>query len=196
MPRKLKVVNIESKQVDNDDIDNNNSNNNETMEIKQEEIKQEEIKPEEIKQEITEPIKEITDIEDIPKQKVKVSNLVACNKCGRYMKENTLKFHHEKVCKVTKEQYVPKALKNTQLKAENIKHIVKEAMNLIEREKPKKVEKIENTEPIEKPIPTRTTSQPPIRKLETIQERIPTYADLRKEKMDKKLNTINSLRLF
>ena len=70
---------------------------------------------------------------------------------------------------------------------------------MIEKEKPKKIEKIEstpNTERIEKPIPTRTTSQPPIRKLETIQERIPTYADLRKERMDKKLNTINSLRLF
>ena len=86
-----------------------------------------------------------------------------------------------------------------QLKAENIKHIVKQVMNIIEKEKPKKVEKIEktpSTETIEKPIPTRTTSQPPIRKRETIQERIPTYADLRKEKMDKKLNTINSLRLF
>ena len=194
MPRKLKVVDIEPKQEDNNNINDNNEiiNNDKIIEPTCEIIETEEI-------ETTEPIKEIIkeeQIQETPKQKTKISNLVACNKCGRYMKQNTLDFHHEKVCKVTKEQYVPKALKNTQLKAANIKHIVKEAITMIEKEKPKKIEKIENTEPMEKPIPTRTTSQPPIRKLETIQERIPTYADLRKEKMDKKMNTINSLRLF
>ena len=112
------------------------------------------------------------------------------------MKQNTLDFHHNKICKARSEEYIPKALKNTQLKAQNIKHIVKEAITMIENEKPKKVEKTPNTETVEKQQPTRVTSQPPIRKLETIQERIPTYADLRKEKMERKINTMNSLRLF
>ena len=69
------------------------------------------------------------------------------------------------------------------MKAENIKRIVKEAINLIEKDKPKKTEK---RKVIEKTQPIRTTSQPPIRKLETIQERMPTYADLRREKMERK----------
>ena len=51
------------------------------------------------------------------------------------MKQNTLDFHHNKICKARSEEYVPKALKNTQLKAQNIKHIVKEAITLIENEK-------------------------------------------------------------
>ena len=115
------------------------------------------------------------------------------------MKQNTLDFHHVKICKARNEEYIPKALKNTQLKAENIKHIVKEAINLIEKEKPKKAEKVvnEDVKPItEDKTPIRTSSQPPVRKLETIHERTPTYVDLRREKLQKKINTINSLKLF
>lgn len=112
------------------------------------------------------------------------------------MKQNTLDFHHDRVCKARSEQFIPKALKNIKLKAENIKHIVKEAIDIIEKEKPKKVEKVVNEEvkPIEK-APERVSSVPPVRKLSPIQER-PLYSDLRREKLQKKINTINSLKLL
>ena len=52
----------------------------------------------------------------------------------------------------------------------------------------------EVTKPIEK-TPERVSSVPPVRKLSPIQER-PLYNDLRRERMEKKINTINSLKLF
>ena len=115
------------------------------------------------------------------------------------MKQNTLDFHHDKVCKARGEEHIPKALKNTKLKAENIKHIVREAIDIIEKERPKKTERVESVvkeevKPIEK-TPERVSSVPPVRKLEPIQER-PLYNDLRRERMEKKINTINSLKLF
>ena len=127
---------------------------------------------------------------------MKVSNLVPCPKCNRYMKQNTLDFHHDKVCKMRSEEFIPKALKNIKLKAENIKHIVKEAIYIIEKEKPKKVEAVvkEEVKPIEK-TPERVSSVPPVRKLEPIQER-PVYSQLRQERMEKKIYMINSLKIF
>ena len=216
MPRKLKVVNLEPKQEENNDIAVVN-------EIVVEDVK-EEIKTaasqetpivsleqtyestpnNEVKEEVKHEVKEEVTQEQTPKQKVKISNLVACPRCGRYMKQNTLDFHHDKVCKSRSEEFIPKALKNTKLKAENIKHIVKEAMDIIEKERPKKIEKVETsikeaesihvTKPIEK-APERVSSVPPVRKLSPIQER-PLYNDLRRERMEKKINTINSLKLF
>lgn len=228
MPRKLKIVNIETKQEENN---NNNEVVNEVIvddvktEIKKEELPATTTPNTEVKEEKKTEEKVVETEEQKPKTKVKVSNLIACEKCGRYMKENTLRFHHEKVCKVAKEQYVPKALKNTKIKAENIKHIVKEAIDLIEKERPKKIEKepepekiiikekevapegrlhgdpqglpqeqikpiIEEKQPI---MPIRTSSQPPIRRLDTIQERIPTYADIRRERIEKKNNNIHNI---
>ena len=75
----------------------------------------------------------------------------------------------------------------------------KEAINIIENEKTKKIEKPPQTtsnDQKQTAAPVRTTSQPPVRKLETIQERIPTYNDLRREKMERKVNVLNSLKLF
>ena len=205
MPRKLKVVNLEPKQEENNDIEVVN-------EIVVEDVK-EEIKTEEtplvslevntpnneVKEEVKHEEKALETQEQPPKQKVKISNLVACPRCNRYMKQNTLDFHHDKVCKSRSEEFIPKALKNTKLKAENIKHIVKEAIEIIEKEKPKKIEKVEpvvkeEPKPIEK-APERVSSVPPVRKLSPIQER-PLYNDLRRERMEKKINTINSLKLF
>ena len=170
------------------------------METQQREVQQE-IKQEIIEQEEVKPIKEEVIHRDsqIPKQKTKISNLVACPNCNRYMKQNTLDFHHAKICKARSEEYIPKALKNSQLKAQNIKHIVKEAINIIENEKTKKIEKPPQTtsnDQKQTTAPVRTTSQPPVRKLETIQERIPTYNDLRREKMERKVNVLNSFKLF
>ena len=52
----------------------------------------------------------------------------------------------------------------------------------------------EETKPIEK-APERVSSVPPVRKLEPIQER-PLYSQLRQERMEKKINMINSLKIF
>ena len=153
----------------------------------------------EIKDEVkTEEKVIIDDKQQQPKTKVKVSNLVACPRCNRYMKQITLDFHHDRVCKARGEEFIPKALKNTKLKAENIKHIVKEAIDLIEKERPKKAEtivkeEIQQKQIIEEKPPIRTSSQPPIRKLETIQERTPTYADLRRDRIEKRNNTMSNL---
>ena len=196
MPRKLNVVNLEPKEEENNDIEVVNEIVVEDVKV---ETKNEDVEPTpnvEIKEEEKPIIKEP---EQQQKTKVKVSNLVACPRCNRYMKQNTLDFHHDKVCKMRGEEYVPKALKNTKLKAENIRHIVKEAIISIENERSKKAEKVEavvkeESKPIEK-TPERVSSVPPVRKLEPIQER-PLYSQLRQERMEKKINMINSLKIF
>ena len=197
MPRKLKVVNLESTQAENNEIEIIN-NESPKEEVIVEDVPVVENTPNiEAKEEIK--TEETTTIDETPKQKIKISNLVACPRCNRYMKQNTLDFHHDKVCKMRGEEYVPKALKNTKLKAENIKHIVKEAIISIENERSKKAEKVEavvkeESKPIEK-TPERVSSVPPVRKLEPIQER-PLYSQLRQERMEKKINMINSLKIF
>ena len=196
MPRKLNVVNLEPKEEENNDIEVVNEIVVEDVKV---ETKNEDVEPTpnvEVKEEEKPIIKEP---EQQQKTKVKVSNLVACPRCNRYMKQNTLDFHHDKVCKMRGEEYVPKALKNTKLKAENIRHIVKEAIISIENERSKKAEKVEavvkeESKPIEK-TPERVSSVPPVRKLEPIQER-PLYSQLRQERMEKKINMINSLKIF
>ena len=138
MPRKLKVVNLEPKEEENNDIEVVNEIVVEDVKV---ETKKEDVDPtlnNEVKEEIKQEEKVIESQEQPPKQKIKVSNLVACPRCNRYMKQNTLDFHHDRVCKARGEEYIPKALKHTKLKAENIKHIVKEAIDIIEKERPKK----------------------------------------------------------
>ena len=76
MPRKIKVVDIEPKQEDNNNINDNNEiiNNDKIIEPTCEIIETEEI-------ETTEPIKETIkeeQIQETPKQKTKISNSVAC----------------------------------------------------------------------------------------------------------------------
>ena len=66
--------------------------------------------------------------------------------------------------------------KNDQQKTERVESIVKEEVK-----------------PLEK-APERVSSVPPVRKLEPIQER-PLYSQLRQERMEKKINMINSLKI-
>ena len=125
MPRKLKVVNLEAKQEENNDI---GIVNEIVVEDVKEEIKTEETPlvslevtyentpNNEVKEEVKHEEKALETQEQPPKQKVKISNLVACPRCNRYMKQNTLDFHHDKVCKSRSEEFIPKALKIQNLK--------------------------------------------------------------------------------
>ena len=199
MPRKLKVVNLEPKQEEHNDIEVVNEIVVEDVKVETQIEDVEHTHNNEMKEEVKQEEKVTESKEQPPKQKIKVSNLVACPRCNRYMKQNTLDYHDDKVCKARGEEYIPKALKNTKLKAENIKHIVREAIDIIEKERPKKTEKIEavvkeEVKPLEK-TPESVSSVPPIRKLEPIQER-PLYSQLRQERMEKKINMISSLKRF
>ena len=65
--------------------------------------------------------------------------------------------------------------------------------------RPKKAEKVANEDVkaiIEAQRPVRTSSQPPLRKLDTIHERTPTYVDLRRENYKRKLIRSTNLTLL
>ena len=62
------------------------------------------------------------------------------------MTETTLKFTHDKVCKEKADVYIPKTLQNKRNKAQEIVGTVKDALEIIEKEKQSKQPKV-----IEKP---------------------------------------------
>ena len=112
------------------------------------------------------------------------------------MTEKTLKFTHDKVCKEKADVYIPKTLQNKRNKASEIVGTVKQALEIIEKEKeqkqPKMIEKPK--EIIEKPQQIiRQSSEKLIQRLEPIQERTPLYSDLRKERIEKHNMKMSSL---
>ena len=189
MPRKLKVVDIstennqetldndevtetpnEEKLIENEPVETVNEIIQETI-IEEEEKEETEVKePEPVKEEIKEPTK-----------KIKTQELVQCPRCNRWMTEKTLKFAHEKTCKAKAEVYIPKTLQNKKNKAKEIVGTVKEAIEIIEQEKV-----VKRPKDIFKAV--RQTSQPPAHQLEPIQERVPLYTDLRRERIEQHKN--------
>ena len=97
------------------------------------------------------------------------------------MTEKTLRFAHEKTCKEKAEVYIPKTLQNKKNKAKEIVGTVKQAIEIIEQEK-----EVKRPKDIFKPV--RQTSQPPVHTLEPIQERVPLYSDLRRERIEQHKN--------
>ena len=203
MPRKIKVVDINQNITET--IDNND--NIETKPI-QNEVKEEEKEPinetitETIQNEPKEDIKD--DVKDdviappnTPKTKIKTQQLIQCQRCKRYMTEKTLKFTHDKVCKEKQDVYIPKTLQNKRNKAQEIVGTVKDALEIIEKEKQSKQPKvIEKPKEIieEKPQQIiRQSSEKTIQRLEPIQERTPLYSDLRRERIEKHNNKMTSI---
>ena len=197
MPRKIKVVDINQNITET--IDNND--NVETKPIQNEDVIEEK---EPITEPITETIKEEPkedikdDIKDdviappnTPKTKIKTQELIQCQRCKRWMTEKTLKFTHDKVCKEKADVYIPKTLQNKRNKAQEIVGTVKDALEIIEKEKQSKQQKEQKIiekkiEIIEKPQQIiRQSSEKLIQRLEPIQERTPLYSDLRKERIEK-----------
>ena len=194
MPRKIKVVDINQNIAET--IDNND--NVETKPIQNEDIIEEkepitETITETIKNEPKEDIKD--DIKDdiiappnTPKTKIKTQELIQCLRCKRWMTEKTLKFIHDKVCEEKADVYIPKTLQNKKNKAQEIVGTVKQALEIIEKEKQPKEQKVieEPQQIIEKPQQIiRQSSEKLIQGLEPIQERTPLYSDLRKERIEK-----------
>ena len=97
------------------------------------------------------------------------------------MTEKTLKFAHEKTCKAKAEVYIPKTLQNKKNKAKEIVGTVKEAIGIIEQGKV-----VKRPKDIFKSVGQ--TSQPPAHQLEPIQERVPLYSDLRRERIEQHKN--------
>ena len=197
MPRKLKVVDIgtENNQepLDNDEVTETpieeKPNENEPVETVNEIIqesplgtipsREEEVKKEtEVKE--SEPVEE-EKTKSEPTKKIKTQELVQCPRCNRWMTEKTLKFAHEKTCKAKAEVYIPKTLQNKKNKAKEIVGTVKEAIEIIEQEK-----EVKRPKDIFKSV--RQTSQPPAHQLEPIQERVPLYTDLRRERIEQHKN--------
>ena len=203
MPRRIKVVDINQNITET--IDNND--NVETKPIQNEPV--EDIK-EPIIEPITEPIQnepkeEMKDeIKDdviappnTPKTKTKTQELIQCGRCKRWMTEKTLKFTHDKVCKEKHDVYIPKTLQNKKNKAQEIVGTVKDALEIIEKEKQSKQPKvIEKPKAIieEKPQQIiRQSSEKTIQRLEPIQERTPLYSDLRRERIEKHNSKMTSI---
>ena len=113
------------------------------------------------------------------------------------MTEKTLKFTHDKVCKEKADVYIPKTLQNKRNKANEIVGTVKQALEIIEKEKEQKQPKeiIERPQDILKPVKQiiRQSSEKTIQRLEPIQERTPLYSDLRKERIEKHNMKMSSL---
>ena len=113
------------------------------------------------------------------------------------MTEKTLKFTHDKVCKEKADVYIPKTLQNKRNKAQEIVGTVKDALEIIEKEKQSKQPKvIEKPKEIieEKPQQIiRQSSEKTIQRLEPIQERTPLYSDLRRERIEKHNNKMTSI---
>ena len=203
MPRKIKVVDINQNITETTD----NNDNVETKPIQNEDVIEE-------KEPITEPITETIqnepkeevkdDIKDdviappnTPKTKTKTQELIQCQRCKRWMTEKTLKFTHDKVCKEKADVYIPKTLQNKRNKAQEIVGTVKDALEIIEKEKQSKQQKvIEKPKEIieEKPQQIiRQSSEKTIQRLEPIQERTPLYSDLRRERIEKHNSKMTSI---
>mgnify|MGYP000071793320 CR=1 FL=1 len=202
MPRKIKVVDINQNITETSD----NNDNVETKPIQNEpveDIKEPIIEPitETIKEEPKEDIKD--EIKDdviappnTPKTKTKTQELIQCQRCKRWMTQKTLSFTHDKVCKEKADVYIPKTLQNKRNKAQEIVGTVKDALEIIEKEKQSKQPKIieKPKEIIEKPQQIiRQSSEKLIQRLEPIQERTPLYSDLRKERIEKHNMKMSSL---
>ena len=203
MPRKIKVVDINQNITETSD----NNDNVETKPIQNEpveDIKEPIIEPiiETIKEEPKEDIKD--EIKDdviappnTPKTKTKTQELIQCSRCKRWMTEKTLKFTHDKVCKEKQDVYIPKTLQNKRNKAQEIVGTVKDALEIIEKEKQSKQPKvIEKPKAIieEKPQQIiRQSSEKTIQRLEPIQERTPLYSDLRRERIEKHNSKMTSI---
>jgi len=209
MPRKIKVVDINQNITETSD----NNDNVETKPIQNEDVIQEKepiIEPntEPIQNEPKEDIKD--EIKDdviappnTPKTKIKTQELIQCQRCKRWMTQKTLSFTHDKVCKEKADVYIPKTLQNKRNKAQEIVGTVKDALEIIEKEKQSKQPKIiekpqeitERPQDILKPVKQiiRQSSEKLIQRLEPIQERTPLYSDLRKERIEKHNMKMSSL---
>ena len=203
MPRKIKVVDINQNITETTD----NNDNVETKPIQNEDVIEEKepiIEPiaETIQNEPKEDIKD--DVKDdviappnTPKTKTKTQELIQCQRCKRWMTEKTLKFTHDKVCKEKADVYIPKTLQNKRNKAQEIVGTVKDALEIIEKEKQSKQPKvIEKPKEIieEKPQQIiRQSSEKTIQRLEPIQERTPLYSDLRRERIEKHNSKMTSI---
>ena len=206
MPRKIKVVDINQNITETSD----NNDNVETKPIQNEDVIEEK---EPITETITEPIKEepkeeikddiIAPPNSPKKTKTKTQELIQCSRCKRWMTEKTLKFIHDKVCKEKADVYIPKTLQNKRNKAQEIVGTVKDALEIIEKEKQSKQPKEEKSKQIiERPMDIlkpqakqiiRQSSEKLIQRLEPIQERTPLYSDLRKERIEKHNMKMSSL---
>ena len=203
MPRKIKVVDINQNITETND----NNDNVETKPIQNEGVIEEkepiiETITETIQNEPKEDIKD--DVKDdviappnTPKTKTKTQELIQCQRCKRWMTEKTLKFTHDKVCKEKADVYIPKTLQNKRNKAQEIVGTVKDALEIIEKEKQSKQPKvIEKPKEIieEKPQQIiRQSSEKTIQRLEPIQERTPLYSDLRRERIEKHNSKMTSI---
>ena len=205
MPRKIKVVDINQNITETSD----NNDNVETKPIQNEDVIEEKepiIEPntEPIQNEPKEDIKDdVIAPPNTPKTKTKTQELIQCQRCKRWMTEKTLKFTHDKVCKEKQDVYIPKTLQNKRNKANEIVGTVKQALEIIEKEKEQKQPKIiekpqeitERPQDILKPVKQiiRQSSEKLIQRLEPIQERTPLYSDLRKERIEKHNMKMSSL---
>ena len=107
------------------------------------------------------------------------------------------------MCKEKADVYIPKTLQNNKNKATEIVGTVKQALEIIEKEKQSKQSKIieepkeiiERPQDILKPVKQiiRQSSEKLIQRLEPIQERTPLYSDLRKERIEKHNMKMSSL---
>ena len=206
MPRKIKVVDINQNITETTD-NNDNVETKPTQNEPVEDIKEPIIEPitEPIQNEPKEEVKEeITAPPNSPKKtKTKTQELIQCQRCKRWMTEKTLKFTHDKVCKEKADVYIPKTLQNKRNKAQEIVGTVKDALEIIEKEKQSKQPKIiekpqeitERPQDILKPVKQiiRQSSEKLIQRLEPIQERTPLYSDLRKERIEKHNMKMSSL---
>ena len=199
MPRELKVVDISAENnqetLDNDEVteipNEEKSIENEPAETVNEIIQESplDINEEEVKapvlQRCASQVKltpnAIIAPPNTPNAKTKTSHLIQCPRCSRWMTEKTLKFAHEKTCKAKAEVYIPKTLQNKKKKANEIVGTVKQAIERIEQEK-----EVKRPKDIFKPV--RQASQPPVHSLEPIQERVPLYSDLRRERIEQHKN--------
>ena len=192
MPRKIKVVDINQNITETSD----NNDNIETKPIQNEDVIEEKepiIEPiaEPIQNEPKEEIKDdVIAPPNTPKTKTKTQELIQCSRCKRWMTQKTLSFSHDKVCKEKADVYIPKTLQNKRNKAQEIVGTVKDALEIIEKEKQSKQPKevIEKPKEIieEKPQQIiRQSSEKIIQRLEPISERTPLYSDLRRERIQK-----------
>ena len=196
MPKKIKVVDIstennqetlnndettetpnEEKLIENEPVETVNETIQET--IQEEEVKEETEVKEPVLQRCASQVKLTPP--NTPNTKIKTQELVQCPRCNRWMTEKTLRFAHEKTCKEKAEVYIPKTLQNKKNKAKEIVGTVKQAIEIIEQEK-----EVKRPKDIFKPV--RQTSQPPVHTLEPIQERVPLYSDLRRERIEQHKN--------
>ena len=107
------------------------------------------------------------------------------------------------MCKEKADVYIPKTLQNKRNKANEIVGTVKQALEIIEKEKqskqPKVIEKpqeiIERPQDILKPVKQiiRQSSEKTIQRLEPISERTPLYSDLRRERIQKHNSKMTSI---